>query len=83
MDLSIGSAPKSRQDLHRPGPVGRSRAQTRIGDGLVGSVSFDGNGDVQISAVTILRVEPGARSVTDAPDAEVYGEMRVPIRALR
>jgi DNA-binding SARP family transcriptional activator/ABC-type branched-subunit amino acid transport system substrate-binding protein len=57
--------------------------RTRIQNGLVGSVSFDHNGDVQDSPVTILRVEPGARSVTDAPDAGVYGVMRVPIRALR
>jgi hypothetical protein len=36
---------------------------------LVGSVSFDHNGDAQDSPATILRVEPGARSVADAPDA--------------
>jgi ABC-type branched-subunit amino acid transport system substrate-binding protein len=57
--------------------------QTRIRDGLVGSVSFDRNGDVQDSPVTILRVEPGARSVTDVPEASVYGVIRVPIRVLR
>jgi DNA-binding SARP family transcriptional activator/ABC-type branched-subunit amino acid transport system substrate-binding protein len=57
--------------------------QTRIRDGLIGSVSFDPNGDVQDSPVTILRVDPGARSVTDMPDARVYREMRVPIRVLR
>jgi ABC-type branched-subunit amino acid transport system substrate-binding protein len=57
--------------------------RTRIRDGLVGSVSFDRNGDAQDSPATILRVEPGARSVADAPDAGVYGVMCVPIRALR
>jgi DNA-binding SARP family transcriptional activator/ABC-type branched-subunit amino acid transport system substrate-binding protein len=63
--------------------VRKALFQTRIRDGLVGSVSFDRNGDVQDSPVTILRVEPGARSVTEVPDADVYDVIRVPIRALR
>jgi DNA-binding SARP family transcriptional activator/ABC-type branched-subunit amino acid transport system substrate-binding protein len=57
--------------------------RTRMRDGLVGSVSFDRNGDVRDSPVTILRVEPGRRSVSDVPDAAVYGVVRVPTDVLR
>jgi ABC-type branched-subunit amino acid transport system substrate-binding protein len=41
--------------------------ETRIPNGLIGSVSFDQNGDVETSPVTILRVEPGARAVAEFP----------------
>jgi DNA-binding SARP family transcriptional activator/ABC-type branched-subunit amino acid transport system substrate-binding protein len=57
--------------------------KTRIPGGLVGDVHFDRNGDVEDSPVTVLRVAPGARSVADAPDATVYGVVRVPTSAVR
>jgi branched-chain amino acid transport system substrate-binding protein len=65
------------------GSVLHALFQTRIRDGLIGDVRFDRNGDVQDSPVTILRAAPGARSVADAPDAAMYGVVRVPLRALR
>ena len=57
--------------------------ETRIATGLIGSVSFDRNGDVESSPVTVLRVVPGAHGVKDLPGAVVDRVMRVPVELLR
>jgi DNA-binding SARP family transcriptional activator/ABC-type branched-subunit amino acid transport system substrate-binding protein len=56
--------------------------ETRIANGLIGSVSFDRNGDIETSPVTILRVEPGARTLSDIPGAAVDRVLRVPVELL-
>jgi ABC-type branched-subunit amino acid transport system substrate-binding protein len=65
------------------GSVLEALFETRIPNGLIGGVSFDRNGDVETSPVTIFRVEPGARAVEDSPDAVVYRVMHVPVDLLR
>ena len=49
------------------GSVLQALFETRIRNGLIGSVSFDSHGDIETSAVTILRVEPGAREQPPLP----------------
>jgi branched-chain amino acid transport system substrate-binding protein len=51
---------------------------TRIENGLIGPVSFDRHGDLRESAITVLRVEPGARDVPDFRDVVVDSVQRVP-----
>jgi DNA-binding SARP family transcriptional activator/ABC-type branched-subunit amino acid transport system substrate-binding protein len=57
--------------------------ETRIPNGLLGPVGFDRNGDIETSPVTILRVEPGARTHPLFPDAVVDRVLRVPVRLLQ
>ena len=56
---------------------------TRIRNGLIGTVSFDRNGDIETSPVTILRVEPGARTHPLFPGAVVDRVLQVPVGLLR
>ena len=46
-------------------------------------MSFDRNGDIETSPVTILRVEPGARTLTNFPDVSVDRVLHVPVGLLR
>jgi branched-chain amino acid transport system substrate-binding protein len=57
--------------------------ETRIANGFLGRVSFDRNGDIETSPVTILRVEPGARAVTNFPGAIADRVLHVPVALLR
>jgi DNA-binding SARP family transcriptional activator/ABC-type branched-subunit amino acid transport system substrate-binding protein/DNA-binding beta-propeller fold protein YncE len=57
--------------------------ETRIRNGLIGTVSFDHNGDIETSPVTILRVEPGARKHPLFPGAVVDRVLQVPVGLLR
>jgi hypothetical protein len=59
----------------------RALFATRIENGLIGSVGFDRNGDVETSPVTILRVEPGARSAAIFEDAVVDRVLDTPAPA--
>ena len=65
------------------GSVLQALFETRIRNGLIGSVSFDANGDIETSAVTILRVEPGAREQPLFPGAVVDRVLQVPVGLLR
>jgi branched-chain amino acid transport system substrate-binding protein len=56
--------------------------ETRIRNGLIGTVSFDSNGDIEASPVTILRVEPGARTHPLFPGAVVDRVLQVPVGLL-
>ncbi len=70
----------------RMAPVRRSCSalfETRIPNGLIGTVSFDRNGDIETSPVTILRVEPGARTHPVFPGAVVDRVLQVPVGLLR
>jgi branched-chain amino acid transport system substrate-binding protein len=60
----------------------RALFETRIPNGLIGSVGFDRNGDVETSPVTILRVEPGARSLAVFPGAVVDRVLDVPVSSV-
>jgi ABC-type branched-subunit amino acid transport system substrate-binding protein len=51
---------------------------TRIDHGLLGRVSFTGNGDIERSPITVLRVVPGDRSTPNFPDVVVDSVQRVP-----
>ena len=55
-----------RSDGTRPSVL-QALFETRIRNGLIGTVSFDRNGDIETSPVTILRVEPGARYAPPLP----------------
>jgi ABC-type branched-subunit amino acid transport system substrate-binding protein len=57
--------------------------ETRIPNGLIGTVSFDHNGDIETSPVTILRVDPGARTHPLFPGAVVDRVLQVPVGLLR
>jgi branched-chain amino acid transport system substrate-binding protein len=57
--------------------------RTRVARGLIGPLSFDGDGDVRVSPVTILRVAPGAGASPEQPDAALDRVMRVPTALLR
>lgn len=61
----------------------RALFETRIPNGLLGSVSFDRSGDIETSPVTILRVEPGARTLANLPDVSVDRVLQVPVGLLR
>ncbi len=52
---------------------------TRIERGIIGNVSFDANGDIETSPVTILRLAPGARALRSFPDAVVDRVLQVPV----
>jgi branched-chain amino acid transport system substrate-binding protein len=65
------------------GSVLRALFETRIPNGLLGSVSFDRNGDIESGAVTILRVEPGARDLASFPGAVVDRVVQAPVELLR
>jgi branched-chain amino acid transport system substrate-binding protein len=65
------------------GSVLEALFETRIPNGLIGTVSFDRNGDVETSPVTILRVQPGSRTVADSPDVVVDRVLQVPVDLLR
>jgi ABC-type branched-subunit amino acid transport system substrate-binding protein len=71
-----------RSDGTRPSVL-HALFETRIRNGLIGTVSFDRNGDIETSAVTILRVEPGAGTLADFPDAAVDRVLRTPAGLLR
>jgi ABC-type branched-subunit amino acid transport system substrate-binding protein len=57
--------------------------RTRIDDGLLGRVSFDGHGDIAVDPITVLRVAPGARSTPSFPDVVVDSVQRVPADLVR
>jgi hypothetical protein len=57
--------------------------ETRIPNGLLGSTGFDRNGDIETRPVTILRVEPGARTLAVSPGAVVDRVLQVPVELLR
>jgi ABC-type branched-subunit amino acid transport system substrate-binding protein len=61
----------------------RALFDTRIPNGLIGAVSFDRNGNVDTSPVTIFRVQPGSRTVPDSPDVVVDRVLQVPVDLLR
>ena len=71
-----------RSDGARPSVL-RALFETRLRDGLIGTVSFDRNGDIETSPVTILRVEPGARTYALFPGAVVDRVLQVPVGLLR
>jgi DNA-binding SARP family transcriptional activator/ABC-type branched-subunit amino acid transport system substrate-binding protein len=56
---------------------------TRIRNGFLGTVSFDRNGDIETSPVTILRVEPGERTNPLFPGAVVDRVLQVPVGLLQ
>jgi DNA-binding SARP family transcriptional activator/ABC-type branched-subunit amino acid transport system substrate-binding protein/streptogramin lyase len=49
---------------------------TEIDDSAIGPVSFDSNGDIVSPAVTVLRIDPGARELPAFPDAVREGVIR-------
>jgi ABC-type branched-subunit amino acid transport system substrate-binding protein len=51
---------------------------TRIEHGLVGRISFNRDGDIELNPITVLRVAPGARSTPDFPDVVVDSVQHVP-----
>ena len=65
------------------GSVLQALFDTRIPNGLIGAVSFDRNGDVDTSPVTLFRVQPGSRTVADSPDVVVDRVLQVPVDLLR
>ena len=71
-----------RSDGTRPSVL-QALFETRIRNGLIGTVSFDRNGDIETSPVTILRVEPGARTHPLFPGAVVDRVLEVPTGVLR
>jgi hypothetical protein len=58
--------------------VRRELFETSIPRGLIGSVTFDGNGDIETGPVTILRVQLGARTLANFPGAAVDRVLRGP-----
>jgi branched-chain amino acid transport system substrate-binding protein len=70
-----------RSDGTRPSVL-QALFETRIRNGIIGSVGFDRNGDVETSPVTILRIEPGARTHALFPGAVVDRVLQVPVRLL-
>ena len=42
---------------------------TELEDSPIGPIGFDENGDQLAAPVTILRIEPGARDLSNFPDA--------------
>jgi ABC-type branched-subunit amino acid transport system substrate-binding protein len=63
--------------------VRRALFATDLRDGLIGHVTFDENGDVSRSPVTILRAAPGTREGPAAPDAVVERVLSVPADVVR
>jgi ABC-type branched-subunit amino acid transport system substrate-binding protein len=57
--------------------------KTRIAHGLVGPVRFDASGDIALAPITVLRVEPGARSTPGFPDVVVDSVQHVPSGLVR
>jgi ABC-type branched-subunit amino acid transport system substrate-binding protein len=52
--------------------------RTRIDRGLIGPVRFNASGDIALSPITVLRVEPGSRALPNFPGVVVDSVQHVP-----